>query len=41
MIGVGLAIWLLALVLPGWQLWLLIFSAVLVAWSVFHLLTDA
>ena len=40
MVGVGLGLWLLALALPGYNLALLLFAAVLVAWSVFHLLTD-
>lgn len=40
MVGLGLGFWLLAIVLPDWQLALLLVAAVLVAWSVFHLLVD-
>ena len=39
MVAVGLAVWLAAVVWPGDQWWLIGFAGLLVAWSVFHLLT--
>lgn len=40
MIGVGLVVWLVALVLPGYDLGLLVFSGALVVWATFGLLTE-
>lgn len=40
MVGLGLGFWVLAIVLPGWQIAMLLFAGVLVAWSLFHLLAD-
>ena len=39
MVAIGMA-WLLAPVIPGWQVWMIVFAAVLVAYSVFGLMVD-
>ena len=41
MVGIGLTFWLLAVVIPGMQIWMIVFAAVLVAYSVFGLLSES
>lgn len=40
MVVIGVMFWLFAIAYPGVQLWIVLFAAVLIGWSVYHLLAS-